>query len=100
MNPDHFPIQSRSTFLCAVELVGSELFEAVLLDIQMPEINGYETLTRFRRANFRKPTFALTACATKEERNRAIACGFSDHITKPVNSELLIQTLMAVKTLH
>ena len=78
----------------AVRMALSESYDAVLMDIQMPILDGYEALNQLRKENYRKPVLALTAHAMKEERDRAIAAGFSDHVPKPVNPGTLIDSVL------
>jgi signal transduction histidine kinase/ActR/RegA family two-component response regulator/HPt (histidine-containing phosphotransfer) domain-containing protein len=67
----------------------------VLLDLQMPVMDGYETIQRIRANNAWRdlPVIAMTAHALPEERRRCLALGMSDYLTKPVDPELLIKTL-------
>jgi PAS domain S-box-containing protein len=68
-------------------------YDIILLDIQMPIIDGYETLRLLTEHNVAAPIVALTAHAMKTERDKAIAAGFKDYITKPVNRKGLIAKL-------
>lgn len=69
-------------------------YDTVLMDIQMPGIDGYEALAKLKRSNYQKPVLALTAHAMHEERIRALASGFSDHIPKPVNRNNLVEAIL------
>jgi len=67
----------------------------VLMDIMMPEMDGYATMREIRRhAEFRTlPILALTAKAMKGDREKCLEAGASDYIAKPVNTEQLLSLL-------
>ena len=70
-------------------------FDLVLMDLQMPEMDGYQATARLRAdprfSNL--PIIAMTAHATIEERQRCLAAGMNDHISKPIDPALLIETV-------
>jgi CheY-like chemotaxis protein len=67
----------------------------VLMDIMMPEMDGYETMKRIRQEQrFRMlPIIALTAKAMKGDREKCLEAGASDYIAKPVNTEQLLSLM-------
>jgi CheY-like chemotaxis protein len=77
----------------AVEKAYNEKYDVVLMDLQMPLMDGYEATTELRRKGFKTPIIALTAHALKEERVRTMASGFSDHVTKPIDRRALIESI-------
>jgi len=80
----------------AIKLIESNADIAiVLMDIMMPEMDGYQTMEEIRKnANFRRlPIIALTAKAMKGDREKCLDAGASDYLAKPVNTEQLLSAL-------
>ena len=70
-------------------------FDMVLMDLQMPEMDGYQATTKIRSdARFAAlPIIAMTAHATIEERQRCLAAGMNDHLAKPIDPAMLFETV-------
>ena len=87
---------SAETGKDAISLLNEdEAIDAVLMDIMMPEMDGYETMRRIRKDPKHRllPILALTAKAMKGDREKCLAAGASDYIAKPVNTEELLALL-------
>jgi CheY-like chemotaxis protein len=81
----------------ALDILESNAYDIILLDLQMPEIDGFETCQRLR-ANSKSPSqnckiIAVTAHAGPEWRRRSFECGMNDFIAKPVRKELLAEVI-------
>lgn len=70
-------------------------FDLVLMDMMMPEMDGYEAMTRIRQIpQFEKlPIIALTAKAMKEDRGKCIEAGASDYVKKPIQTDQLLSLM-------
>ena len=70
-------------------------FDLVLMDVQMPEMDGYDATAKIRAdARFTElPILAMTAHATAEERDRCLAAGMNGHISKPIDPAALFETV-------
>jgi CheY-like chemotaxis protein len=80
----------------AIEIIQSNPdLSAVLMDIMMPDMDGYETIRAIRRQpDFRTlPIIALTAKAMKGDREKCLDAGASDYIAKPVNTDQLLSLM-------
>jgi len=82
----------------ALELLDRESFDAVLLDCQMPVMDGYTTVRILRqneaaRPGAHMPVIAMTANAMAGDRDKCLRAGMDDYLSKPLNRALLEQTL-------
>ena len=79
----------------AVEAVGEAEYHAVLMDVQMPVLDGYAATRAIRQdPRFRDlPIIAMTANAMAGDREKALAAGMNDHVAKPIDPDLLFASL-------
>ncbi|MBP9926160.1 MAG: response regulator [Cyclobacteriaceae bacterium] len=90
----HF--ETAENGVVALEKIRNNAFDAILMDIQMPVMDGFETTKAIRKGDPNKsqvPIIALTANATQKDFEKCIAAGMNDCITKPFTQEDLQQTL-------
>jgi two-component system CheB/CheR fusion protein len=82
----------------ALRLASEKEFDVILSDISMPEMDGFEFLTKLREIPGREqvPVVAITGCGRREDVDRARAAGFYSHLTKPLVLEDLAKTLKDV----
>ncbi|WFE68714.1 ATP-binding protein [Thiomicrospira sp. R3] len=77
----------------AVDKAKTQPFDLILMDIQMPVMDGYLATRAIREFNPTIPIIALTAAAMVEDKNKALAVGMNDHLAKPLDSEALYRVL-------
>lgn len=77
----------------AVKVANLSNFDLVLMDIQMPEMDGYETLSALRTQGYAGPVWAASAYTMKEDLKRSREAGFLHHISKPIHSKGLYAKL-------
>ncbi|MEQ8765621.1 MAG: PAS domain S-box protein [Planctomycetota bacterium] len=85
-------VSSGPDALRFLEREGSRV-DAMLLDLHMPQMSGFEVLDRVRSSDDPIPVIAFTAQAMKGERERCLQAGFTDYLSKPIDRETLIHTL-------
>ncbi|HEY1628526.1 MAG TPA: response regulator, partial [Tepidisphaeraceae bacterium] len=96
LEPHNVNVISAETGRAAIEILqNTPDVDAVLMDIMMPDMDGYDTMRAIRKlAKFRGlPIIALTAKAMKGDREKCIEAGASDYVSKPVDTEQLLALL-------
>ena len=85
-----------------LEIYKKEHADLILMDIQMPIMNGYEAAAKIRRIDDRKkadiPIIALTANAFSEDKDNAIKAGMNDHVPKPIDMNVLLPAMQKLIT--
>ena len=90
----------------AVDIVENDFIDLVLMDLQMPIMDGYEAsrMIRYREKELESrdpvPIFAITAQASVEDRRRAMDAGMSAYFVKPVNPEILLSAVSSVLSME
>jgi CheY-like chemotaxis protein len=89
---DRFEISEYETGMDAVEGLPRNIPDLILLDISLPEMDGTEVLSWIRKQEGLKnlPVIALTAHAMAGDRDKFLAAGFNDYVTKPIVDEALL----------
>ncbi|MFW6236169.1 MAG: response regulator, partial [Desulfovibrionales bacterium] len=83
----------------ALEKLKKDRFDLILMDIQMPEMNGLEATEKIRSSpdqgwDPKIPIIALTAYAMKGDRERFLTAGMNDYVTKPVDFDILSKAIL------
>ena len=81
----------------AVALASKNVYDVVLMDLQMPELNGYDASRQIRllpKPNSEMPIIAMTASALEDEIYRCYEAGMNDFITKPFDTNILFRKIL------
>ncbi|WP_413293512.1 response regulator [Bdellovibrio sp. HCB185ZH] len=93
LRKNHYVVETAGDGIECLEKL--PLFEPnlVLMDLQMPRMDGITTATEMKRRHYRTPVIALTANALKEEKERCLGLGFAEYLTKPINKTQIEQAI-------
>lgn len=81
----------------AVIEAGRTTFDAIIMDIQMPILDGYQATRAIRAAKFEGPIIALTAHAMREDKAKTFDAGCDSHLTKPIDPERLFSEILRLR---
>jgi CheY-like chemotaxis protein len=88
-----YTVSLANNGLEAVRLAQNERVDLVFMDVQMPEMNGYEASQKIRELGIDTPIVAVTANALKGEKEKCLSVGMNDYLTKPFKSRDLLPFL-------
>lgn len=74
----------------AVDIFNGEEIDLILMDLQMPEMNGYEATKIIKKTDPKLPIIAQTAFAMSDDREKALDAGCDDYLAKPIKSKDLL----------
>ncbi len=77
----------------ALRIIEKESFDLYLIDIHMPNLDGYELIKKIRNNNDLTPAIAQTADAFSSDSKKCLDTGFNEYIAKPINKDLLIEKI-------
>lgn len=77
----------------AVDCIRTQAVDLVLMDIQMPEMDGYEATRIVKKINSRLPVIAQTSFAMRDEREKCLEAGCDDYLSKPINLKELMEKI-------
>jgi signal transduction histidine kinase len=77
----------------AIEVVKKQHFEMIFMDVQMPEMNGYDATKRLRNLEIKTPIIAITASITDDDEQKCLEAGYDNYITKPIDKAHLIKII-------
>ncbi|WP_413580722.1 MHYT domain-containing protein [Bdellovibrio sp. HCB288] len=93
LNSDNFNVTFANNGFEAVRLATAQEFDLILMDIQMPGLDGLQATTKLREQGYKKPIIALTAHALREEVEKSLEAGCNAHLTKPINKSDLLRAI-------
>lgn len=88
-----FAADGRDAVEQALAAQNSQPFDLILMDVQMPRMNGLDATRSLRAAGLQQPIIALTAATMRGERERCLDAGCNDHLSKPITESSLIHCI-------
>lgn len=93
---EHFTVKTASDGKSALELLDKEKFDIAIVDIMMPNLNGYEFTEQLRTFDKELPVLMISAKQLAEDRKKGFTAGIDDFMTKPLDTEELILHVRAL----
>lgn len=78
------------------QALSADPYHFILMDLQMPEMDGFEAAQRIRDMGHTLPIIAMTARTLQEERERCLAAGMNDHVAKPIDPDILFAAIRRI----
>jgi hypothetical protein len=92
----HTQIDTAEHGLEVLEMIATYSYDVIIMDVQMPELNGIETIKQIRASGNTMPIIILTAGVTPNEQEQSFAAGANDFVPKPFDPGVLIKKLASV----
>lgn len=89
-------VDTASDGPAGIELLKSFTYDVVILDVNIPEVNGIEVCTQFRAAGGTAPVLMLTGLSSETDKERGLDSGADDYLTKPFSSRELLARIRAL----
>ncbi|OUJ69838.1 PAS domain-containing hybrid sensor histidine kinase/response regulator [Hymenobacter crusticola] len=94
LNQAHIEVAEAENGLVAVELARQQQFDLILMDVQMPVMNGYEATAKLREElKLQTPIIALTANAIRGDNQKCLEAGMNDYLSKPFHEDELLKII-------
>jgi two-component system alkaline phosphatase synthesis response regulator PhoP len=95
---ENYQVTTASNGIDALKKFRSSAFDLIILDVMLPELNGFDVCEEIRKENTRLPVLFLTAKGTSEDKVKGLRLGADDYLTKPFNlEELLLRVQILLK---
>ncbi len=95
----HFTtVQTEANPFQLPRILRNEEYDLILLDMQMPRLDGYQTAARLRKMGFDKPIIALTADAMHGDMNKCLESGCNAYLPKPIDAAALLDIVAEYAT--
>jgi CheY-like chemotaxis protein len=92
----HTQIDTAAHGLEVLEMIATHSYDVIIMDVQMPELDGIETIKQIRASGNTMPIIILTAGVTPNEQEQSFAAGANDFVPKPFDPGVLIKKLASV----